>query len=175
MIRYAIHQYVPARKANGFPFHVRDTNRMILGFKDGRNVYTRWAVRQFAMTLSPLDMTDTVIVCVPASTPYSHTRRWKMFLDLLCRRTGAENGFGYVAVTGSRKRAHVTGDYELCANIKRYVRIDAESLRDRNVLVIDDIYTTGQSSSSFIGALEAAGANVVMAVFLAKTRLRIRR
>lgn len=175
MIRYAIHQYVPARKANGFPFHVRDTNRMILGFKDGRNVYTRWAVRQFAMTLSPLDMTDTVIVCVPASTPYSHTRRWKMFLDLLCRRTGAENGFGYVSVTGSRKRAHVTGDYELCANIKRYVRIDAESLRGRNVLVIDDIYTTGQSSSSFIGALEAAGANVVMAVFLAKTRLRVRR
>lgn len=175
MIRYAIHQYVPARKANGFPFHVRDTNRMILGFKDGRNVYTRWAVRQFAMTLSPLDMTDTVIVCVPASTPYSHTRRWKMFLNLLCRRTGAENGFGYVTVTGSRKRAHVTGDYELCANIKRYVRIDAESLRGRNVLVIDDIYTTGQSSSSFIGALEAAGANVVMAVFLAKTRLRVRR
>lgn len=91
-------------------------------------------------------------------------------MDLLCRRTGAENGFSYVTVTGCRKKAHVTGDYELCTNIKRYVHIDAERLRGRKVLVIDDIYTTGQSSASFIGTLEAAGACVVMAMFLARTK-----
>lgn len=175
MFKYALYDYVPQRWVHRFPIEQQVVDLMILGFKDGRNVYTRWAARQFAMTLSPLDMTDTVIVCVPASTPYSHTRRWKRFLDILCRRTGAENGFGYVTVTGNRKRAHVTGDYELCTNIKRYVHIDAERLRGRKVLVIDDIYTTGQSSASFIGALEAAGACVVMAMFLAKTRLRYRR
>ena len=169
MFKYALYDYVPQRWVHRFPIEQQVVDLMILGFKDGRNVYTRWAARQFAMTLSPLDMTDTVIVCVPASTPYSHTRRWKRFLDILCRRTGAENGFGYVTVTGNRKRAHVTGDYELCTNI------DAERLRGRKVLVIDDIYTTGQSSASFIGALEAAGACVVMAMFLAKTRLRYRR
>lgn len=172
MFKYALYDYVPQRWVHRFPVEQQVVDLMILGFKDGRNVYTRWAARQFAMTLSLLDMTDTVIVCVPASTPYSHTRRWKRFLDLLCRRTGAENGFSYVAVTGSRKRAHLTGDYELCTNIKRYVNIDAERLRGRKVLVIDDIYTTGQSSASFIGALEAAGANVVMAMFLAKTKAK---
>lgn len=175
MLKYALYDYIPQRRVHRFPVEQQVVDLIILGFKDGRNVYTRWAARQFAMTLSFMDMTDTVIVCVPASTPYSHTRRWKRFMDLLCRRTGAENGFGYVTVTGSRKRAHVTGDYELCTNIKRYVRIDAERLRGRKVLVIDDIYTTGQSSASFIGALEAAGADVVMAVFLAKTRLGCRR
>lgn len=172
MFKYALYDYVPQRWVHRFPVEQQVVDLMILGFKDGRNVYTRWAARQFAMTLSLLDMTDTVIVCVPASTPYSHTRRWKRFLDLLCRRTGAENGFCYVAVTGSRKRAHLTGDYELCTNIKRCVNIDAERLRGRKVLVIDDIYTTGQSSASFIGALEAAGANVVMAMFLAKTKAK---
>ena len=40
----------------------------------------------------------------------------------------------------------------------------------KKVLVIDDIYTTGQSSRSFIAAMEAAGADVVLAMFLAKTR-----
>ena len=39
-----------------------------------------------------------------------------------------------------------------------------------NVLVIDDIYTTGRSSEAFISAIEATGAHVRMAMFLAKTR-----
>lgn len=170
MIKYALYEYVPQRMLKGATTEDIITHLMVLGFKDGRNVYTRWAARQFAYALSLMDLTDTVVVCVPASTPWSHTRRWKRFLDILCSRTGAVNGFGYVKVSGSRKRAHVTGDYELCTNIKRYVHMDAERLTGRKVLVIDDIYTTGQSSASFIAALEAAGADVVMAVFLAKTR-----
>ena len=72
---------------------------------------------------------------------------------------------------GNRKRAHITGEYELCTNIKHYVRIDADYFRGKNVLVIDDIYTTGQSSRAFIGAMQAAGADVRMALFLAKTKL----
>ena len=38
------------------------------------------------------------------------------------------------------------------------------------VLVIDDIYTTGQSSSAFIGAMQAAGADVLGALFLGRTK-----
>lgn len=170
MMKLALYDYVPQRMLKVASQEDIITRMMILGFKDGRNVYTRWAARKFAYALSLMDLTDTVIVCVPASTAWSHTRRWKRFLDILCYRTGAVNGFGYVKVSGSRKRAHVTGDYELCTNIKRYVHLDAERLRGRKVLVIDDIYTTGQSSASFIAALEAVGAEVVMAMFLAKTR-----
>ena len=90
---------------------------------------------------------------------------------MLCRLTGAVDGFDRVQVSGSRKRAHVTGEYELATNIKHYVHIDADFFRGKKVLVIDDIYTTGQSSTAFIGAMQAAGASVVMAMFLAKTRL----
>ena len=136
---------------------------MIIGFKDGRNVYTRWAAREFAKALSQADLSDVVIVCVPASTTYSHTRRWKWFLSILCTMTGAENGFEYVKVVGSRKRAHTTGEYELATNIKHYVHLKGDMLQGRKVLVIDDIYTTGQSSKAFIGALEAVGSRVVMA------------
>lgn len=93
-----------------------------------------------------------------------------MFTELLCRRTGAVNGFDRIQVCGSRKRAHVTGDCELATNIKHYVRIDAGWFRDRHVLVIDDIYTTGHSSDAFIAAIEASGATVTMAVFLARTK-----
>lgn len=83
--------------------------------------------------------------------------------------TGAIDGFNHVRVIGNRKRAHITGDYELATNIKHIVNIDNDYFKGRNVLVIDDIYTTGRSSDAFIGAMQSAEANVVMSMFLAKT------
>lgn len=170
MMKAAIFEYIPKRFLKRATFEQKDTNRMILEFKDGRNVYSRWAARHFAQALAMTDLHDVVIVCIPASTQCAHVRRWKRFTQELCKRTGAINGFDYVQVRGSRKRAHITGDYELATNIKHYVHIDAEYFNNKKVLVIDDIYTTGQSSRSFIAAMEAAGADVVLAMFLAKTR-----
>lgn len=170
MMKFALYDYFPKRKQPRASFEEQDTCRMILGFKDGRNVYSRWAAHQFAYALSAMDMSAVTVVCIPASTKCAHVRRWKRFSQLLCRLTGAQNGFDHIGVLGSRKRAHVTGEYELATNIKHCVRIDADFFRGRKVLVIDDIYTTGQSSRAFIGAMQAAGATVVMAAFLAKTR-----
>ena len=171
MFKYALYDYVPQRFLGRVSFEQKILNMMILGFKDGRNVYSRIFARQMARALSEIDMSDVVVVCVPASTRYSHVRRWKQFSAMLCRLTGAIDGFDRVQVSGSRRRAHVTGEYELATNIKHYVHIDADFFRGKKVLVIDDIYTTGQSSTAFIGAMQAAGASVVMAMFLAKTRL----
>lgn len=171
MFKYALYDYVPQRFLGRVPLEQKILNMMILGFKDGRNVYSRIFARQMARALSEIDMSDVVVVCVPASTRYSHVRRWKQFSAMLCRLTGAIDGFDRVQVSGSRRRAHITGECELATNIKHYVHIDADFFRGKKVLVIDDIYTTGQSSTAFIGAMQAAGASVVMAMFLAKTRL----
>ena len=170
MMKFALYNYIPQRFQKWTTFEEQDICRMIIGFKDGRNIYTSWAARQFSRALALMDLSDTVIVCIPASTKYAHVRRWKRFSQLLCKQTGAIDGFDRVQVSGSRKRAHVTGEYELATNIKHYVHIDAEYFQNRKVLVIDDIYTTGQSSAAFIAAMEAAGATVTMAMFLAKTK-----
>lgn len=172
MFKYALLDYFPKRIMHRASFEQQMANHMILGFKDGRNVYTRWAAKLFSQALAFMDLSDTVIVCIPASTRFSHVRRWKMFSELLCRCTGAINGFDRVQVSGSRKRAHVTGDHELATNIKHYVHIDADFFRGRKVMVIDDICTTGQSSDAFIAAMQASGATVTMAMFLAKTKGR---
>ena len=170
-MKIALYDYIPQRFLRRVSFEQQDISRMVIGFKDGRNVYTRWAVRQFAKALACNDLSEVVITCIPASTHCAHVRRWKRFSQLLSELTGAINGFDRVRVSGSRKRAHVTGEYELATNIKHYVHIDADYFRGKRVLVIDDIYTTGQSSQAFINALQAAGATVIMAAFLAKTRL----
>lgn len=170
MMSFALFPYVPKRFLCVASFEEIALHYMILGFKDGRNVHTRWAARQFAQALTAINLSDVVVVCIPASTQWSHIRRWKRFSQMLCRLTGAIDGFDRIQVSGSRKRAHITGEHELATNIKHYVHIDADWFRGRKVLVIDDIYTTGRSSQAFIGAIEAAGATVVMSMFLAKTK-----
>lgn len=170
MMSFALFPYVPKRFLCVASFEEIALHYMILGFKDGRNVHTRWAARQFAQALTAINLSDVVVVCIPASTQWSHVRRWKRFSQMLCRLTGAIDGFDRIQVSGSRKRAHITGEHELATNIKHYVHIDADWFRGRKVLVIDDIYTSGRSSQAFIGAIEAAGATVVMSMFLAKTK-----
>lgn len=169
MIKYALYSYIPRRYWQKVSFMEQDICRKIIGFKDGRNVYSRWAARELANVLADMDIKDCYIVCVPASTRCSHVRRWKKFSQLLCQLTGAQSGFDYVRLLGNRKRAHITGEYELATNIKYCVHIDNDFFRGKNVIVIDDIYTTGQSSAAFIDAMLSAGANVPMALFLGRT------
>lgn len=170
MLKYALFEYVPKRMLKRASFDQQDRNRRILGFKDGRNLYSRWAARLFARALSAADLSETVIVCVPASTRYSNARRWKRFSEILCRLTGAVNGFDRIRVSGTRRRAHDTGEYDMVTDIAKWVHVDDEYFRGRKVMIIDDIYTTGQSSAAFTAALESAGATVTMAMFLAKTK-----
>lgn len=170
MIRIALYSYIPRRALRRASFEEQDICRKVLGFKDGRNIYSRWAAREFAGCIAANDLRDVVIICVPASSSCSNVRRWKRFCQELCSLTGAANGFDYVSVSGSRKKVHTTGERELCTNIKRFVAIDSTYFQGKKVLVIDDICTTGQSANAFIGALQAAGATVIGAMFLAKTR-----
>ena len=167
--KHALFTYVPVRMLQRSSFELQELHRSILAFKDGRDFYTRWAARQFAHALAAADLTDVVIACVPASSSYSTARRWKRFSRLLSGMTGAVDGFDRIQVCGIRNRTHVTGENELAADINSYVHIDTGFFRGRKVLVIDDIYTTGKSSDAFISAMESAGANVTMAMFLAKT------
>lgn len=167
---FALYSYIPKRKQRKASFEEKDLCRKIIGFKDGRNVYTRWAAYSMANILAGNDLSDVCIVCIPASTHAAHVRRWKRFSRILCTVTGAQNGFEHVNVFGNRKRAHVTHSYELSTNIKHYVVIDKDFFDNRKVIVIDDIYTTGQSSRAFVEAMTRHGAKVVGTLFLAKTR-----
>lgn len=166
MMKIALYDYVPQRFRMSFEQFI--LNRMILDFKDGRNYATRWAARQMASSLRACDMRNVIIVCIPASCPYTNARRWKRFLYELCRRCHAINGFDLVKVHSCREKKHLSQDrcYISCMG---NASIDA-SIKGQKVLVIDDICTTCESANEFIASLQAAGADVVMALFLAKTR-----
>ena len=47
-------------------FDTQDTMRHLLDFKAGRKYATKWAADLVARTLALMDLTNTIIVCIPA-------------------------------------------------------------------------------------------------------------
>lgn len=166
MLYYALYDYLPKRMLRRASFEQLELHRMILDFKDGRRYAKIWAAKAMAAALRCMDLRDVVIICVPASTSCSHTRRYKRFSQLLSCLTGADDGFGYVSVSGKRQRRHIAGGD---VGMMQHTCIST-AIKGRKVLVIDDICTTCSSANEFIDGLRSAGADVRMALFLAKTK-----
>ncbi len=174
MLKYALYDYIPQRYLRRASFEQIDLDRRIIDFKDGRRYATAWAAKAIGRTLSAMDLSDTVIVCIPASCELTNRRRYKRFSTALCQMCGAINGYDYVQVFGKREKVHVTHSHEVAESTDN-VHIDDNFFRGRKVLVIDDICTTCRTADNFIERLQIAGADVRMALFLAKTKQMKRR
>ena len=170
MLKYAIYEYVPQRRLERSTFEQREINRRVLDFKDGRNYAKLWAARSMALALSLVNLRDVAIVCIPASNRYSHVRRYKEFTRLLCSKTGAINGFEWIEVFSKREKRHLSEDRSKI-DIMQNIRISS-IVKGQKILVIDDVCTTCATADYFIDCLRRAGAQVCMAMFLAKTQQR---
>ena len=113
MIQFALYDYIPQRYLNRATFEEIDLHRRILDFKDGKGYATRWAAKKIGCALSDMDLSDTYIVCIPASCKRTHDRRYKEFTKMVCEWCGAKNGFDFVQVFGHRQKAHINYVYEL--------------------------------------------------------------
>ena len=168
--KFALTTYIPKRKMRRASFEEQEDTRRVLEFKNGNKFYAKYFARKMAYALSAMDLKDTIIVCIPASCKRTNDRRYKYFMQELCRLTGAINGFDAVQVMGKRKKFHVDHVHEVADGTNDNIHIIEDAVKGRKVIVIDDIITTGKTASAFIDKLQTAGANVRGAFFLAKTK-----
>ena len=168
MLRIALNDYVPQKYLRRASFETLETDRMLLNFKQGNRLARKWAANLVGNALSLIDMTNTVIVCIPASCERTNNRRFKKFSAEVSEKLGAIDGFQHIEVIGKREKVHRSKTHEQPQQDN--VRIDAEWFSNRQVIILDDITTTGKTADAFIKKLENAGAHVRMAIFLAKTK-----
>ena len=168
MIKFALYDYVPQRYLKRASFEDIDCHRRILDFKDGRHYAMEWAAREIGNALSSMDLSQAVVVCIPACCKRTNDRRFKKFSSMVCERLGSENGFDYVHVVGKRRKAHIDHVHDIAAD--SFVQIDESRLAGKDVVVVDDITTSCRTANAFIDRMVKAGAKVRIAVFLAKTR-----
>ena len=170
MLKIALLDYVPQRYIRKANFETQETDRFLLGFKAGQRFATHWATKLVSKALSQMDLTNTIIVCIPASCKRTNDRRYKQFMKELCELTGAINGFDLVQPMGKRRKAHIDHVHEIADGASECIHINDNALKGKKVLVVDDIVTTGKTANSIIDMLQSAGADVRGALFLSRTK-----
>lgn len=137
----------------------------ILDFKDGKHDGIRFLVAGIER-LKP--QPGTIVMFMPCSTQRKYWRRFKTMADyvhdeypeLVC-------GISYVRYTGDRESLHLQKGRGNVTLEKNY--FFKEDLAGKEVLVVDDILTTGNSLQDFRKEVEADGGKVVGAIFAAET------
>lgn len=103
------------------------------------------------------------LVCIPASSKSSTERRFKDFSDTLCKDTGMDNAYTHIAVSQEviPKSQGGTGLPTL--------EFDTYFFKNKNIIIFDDVITSGRSMFRMKQKLEQLGATVIAGISIGKT------
>ena len=134
----------------------------------------KYLAEEFAKDLYKLFATSVThadgIVCVPMSRKRERERGYNQS-ELLARNLSALSGVPFLDVTVKRKEteSQVGKDYkERRKNLDGSFGIsDKKAVRDKRIVIVDDVSTTGTTSDILAAALKAAGAAEVFVLTVA--------
>jgi len=162
-----IFSYLPSRFEA--TIEQKRTRRLIWNFKNGCHNFTTLAAERVADALyNTLCSRDVIFCCIPASSEAKNTRRYERFSTLVSQKIGITNGFSHIKIQGNRLAIHESRHNKTLESVQ-VIDFDADFFAGRDVVIFDDIITTGSSFKQFTKSLESLGARVIGGVFLAKT------
>ena len=155
-----------------FPVRIRnvgedaiENRKLVWGFKDADREITLKVAR---MTASYLlnefgdKVKNIVFVCIPASTCEQNENRYRFFCEQVCRLTGVMDGFSHIRVLADRPSVHENRKKKTHADFSGLsVKFDEDFFKEKDVLIYDDVVTTGTSYAELADRLEFFGANVL--------------
>ena len=113
---------------------------------------------------------DMVFLCVPASRQEVNKSRYKEFCKEVSRLSGIKNGYSHLILMEDRLAVHERrrGREKEISKVS-IMDFDKPFFKGKQVLIFDDIITTGGSYAIFAEEVEKHGARVVGGLFLART------
>lgn len=172
MNKYYFFDYVPPRYEVVSQEQVAIRN-FILKFKDGDYRacrYAAWLVCEELLRMYDGAVPEgLVLACVPTSSLNRYYRRFQRFSRMVAQRLQIEDAFGHVSIVGFRDAKHNRRDHMVSDLFSWRVDVDDDFFRFKEVVIFDDLFTTGTSSSDFRELLEQFGCEVTGGLFLGRT------
>lgn len=154
-------------------------------YKDGvrlaihrmKNGHYSYAPEAFAVLMTELsgDITDRIDVVT--SVPCSLRRRLELGYDhtaMIAKDISSRRGYPYrrlMKVTEHKREQKKLNYIQRAENARNsYEILDKKYIEDKNILIVDDVSTTGATLSAAADKLKAAGASRVYALTFAKVR-----
>lgn len=164
----ALHEYLPEKYLTRATYDEICMHYAILDFKDGKARAQEWAAKVVGKALSGKDRSNIVFVCVPAHSHCTYKKRYGKFSEKVCEICGCQNGFPYVFVDKDERPMHLYASHHESNRLDNVI-LDADFFHGKNVIIFDDIITTGRTAARMAELLGQCGARVIGALFLAKT------
>jgi predicted amidophosphoribosyltransferase len=165
---FYIHDYYPVVHYNNITFYQKKVSNLIFRFKEGKS--TLLAVRIFSLAISRMPFFKkakrTILIPIPASTRERNQLRFARFCFQLSKKLKMDDG--YRAVWIKQDREQLKGKH--CQDKLSNLVFFSEYFIGKDVFLIDDVLTTGQSFIQMKRRLIELGANSVTGLFLGRTK-----
>jgi hypothetical protein len=162
---YSLYYYYPKNDTK-LLIDVKDIQirRDIWEFKDGSYYIFSSSVSSILKHFFGEHLKYVTFVCVPPSKSVNYTLRYKKFSSSLCKELGMEDGCPHINVISDRGASHLgySGDSN------NYI-LEQNFFDNKNVIIFDDIITTGKSISLMRDKLRDNGARVLCSITLGRT------
>lgn len=163
-----LYDYCPVRRNDKITFEGKKVSNLIFKFKSGHE--TDLTVKLFSIAISRIraiqeNKRRAVLIPIPASTREKNQIRYQEFCRKLSADIGVADGYEAITLTADRPQLKGTHGHDKTANLEFH----SEYFKDKCVLLIDDLLTTGEGFLQTRRKLIDHGAKFVIGLFLAKT------
>ena len=163
-----LYDYCPVRRNDKITFEGKKISNLIFKFKSGQ--VTDLSVKLFSIAISRIRVIQenkhrAVLIPIPASTREKNRIRYEEFCRKLSAGIGVADGYEAITLTANRPQLKGTHGQNKTANLQ----FQPEYIKDKCVLLIDDLLTTGEGFIQTKRRLIEHGAKFVIGLFLAKT------
>lgn len=118
-------------------------------------------------TFGESDLKLLTLFCIPASTRTKNEERYEDFSIRLCKETGMENAYTHVHI---KKSVFWGNDNKETTGRKPQPELEFDNLfyKGRNILLFDDVVTTGDTMLRYKDMMGKLGATVIAGICLGK-------
>jgi hypothetical protein len=162
---YAIFDYYPKNRFPEVDEDIQFIRKLVYGFKDG-NVNIEPFVNFISTIIinSNIPIENSILIPIPASTRVKTTIRYSKIIEPLAKKLNIKNGYNYITTTDHEPtKGHAGGD-----KIGNFT-FHHTPYTGLNVVLIDDVRTSGTTFLQTAKRILELGANSVKGIFIAKT------
>lgn len=143
--------------------------KIVWNFKDGETTDISIAsivVNKLKETFNRSMLNKFTFVCIPASSRLDNEIRYETFSSEVCTASGMKNAFSYIGIVKEKTPKHLSPTH---LDEPAEYSFDNVFFKGANIILFDDVITTGRSMAAFKRVLESLGATVICAISIGRT------
>lgn len=165
---FYIHDYYPTRHTD-LTQHQKQVTNLVFRFKESSENTAPLLAKIFSLCIARMpffgEMANPVLIPIPAATRERNIARFARFCSLLSRRLKVVDGFRAIWINEDREQLKGTNGHDKLSNLIFH----PQYIKGKDIILVDDIVTTGQSFIQLKRKFMQMGANSVVGVFLGRT------